>query len=90
MANRLTRIYTRTGDGGETGLGDGTRTPKDAARIDAIGAVDELNSQLGQLLTEALPEDVRAELQRVQHALFDLGGELSIPGYVLLSRRPRE
>jgi cob(I)alamin adenosyltransferase len=84
MANRLTKIYTRTGDGGETGLGDGTRTPKDAARIDAIGAVDELNSQLGQLLTEALPEDVRAELLRIQHALFDLGGELSIPGYVLL------
>ena len=84
MANRLTKIYTRTGDGGETGLGDGTRMSKDAARIDALGAVDELNSHIGVLLTEPLPDDVRTDLTRVQHALFDLGGELSIPGYVLI------
>ena len=84
MANRLTKIYTRTGDRGETGLGDGTRIPKDAARVEALGAVDELNSQIGVLLTEPLPDDVRSDLTRVQHALFDLGGELSIPGYVLI------
>ena len=82
---RLTKIYTRTGDSGETGLGDGTRMPKDAARIEALGAVDELNSQIGLLLTEALPDEVRSDLTRVQHSLFDLGGELSIPGYVLIS-----
>src|SRR5262245_44725207 len=85
VGNRLTKIYTRTGDSGETGLGDGTRTPKDAARIEALGAVDELNSQIGLLLTEPLPDDVRANLTRVQHGLFDLGGELSIPGYVLIT-----
>ena len=85
MGNRLTKIYTRTGDSGETGLGDGTRVPKDAARIDALGAVDELNSQIGMLLTETLPEAVRADLTRVQHSLFDLGGELSIPGYVMIT-----
>lgn len=85
MGHRLTKIYTRTGDAGDTGLGDGSRTPKDAARIEALGAVDELNSQLGLMLTEALPDDVHADLCRVQHCLFDLGGELSIPGYVLVS-----
>ena len=85
MANRLTKIYTRTGDGGDTGLGDGTRTPKDAARIEALGAVDELNSQIGLLLTEDVPDEVRADLTRVQHSLFDLGGELSIPGYALIN-----
>jgi len=84
MANRLSRIATRTGDAGETGLGDGTRTPKDAARVDALGAIDELNSQLGVLLAEPLPDDVRAPLLAIQHDLFDLGGELSIPGYALL------
>ena len=61
MGNRLTKIYTRTGDGGETGLGDGTRIAKDAARVEALGAVDELNSQIGLLLTESLPDDVRSE-----------------------------
>ena len=85
MGNRLTKIYTRTGDRGETGLGDGTRVPKDAARVEALGAVDELNSQIGLLLTEPLPDDVRSDLTRVQHSLFDLGGELSIPGYVLVA-----
>jgi cob(I)alamin adenosyltransferase len=84
MANRLSRITTRTGDGGETGLGDGTRTPKDSARVDALGDVDELNSQLGVLLAENLPDDVRMPLLAIQHDLFDIGGELSIPGYVMV------
>jgi cob(I)alamin adenosyltransferase len=84
MANRLTQIATRTGDDGTTGLGDGTRTRKDALRVQAMGDVDELNSGLGVLLAEALPEDVRQLLVAVQHELFNLGGELSIPGYELL------
>jgi cob(I)alamin adenosyltransferase len=77
---RLGKITTRTGDDGTTGLADGTRLPKDHARIVAIGSVDELNSQLGLLLTEALPDEVRAELLRIQHDLFDLGGMLATPG----------
>jgi cob(I)alamin adenosyltransferase len=81
MGHRLSRIVTRTGDAGTTGLGDGTRVPKDSTRIEAIGAVDELNSTVGLLLTEALPDDLAATLIGVQHDLFDLGGELSIPGY---------
>ncbi len=81
MGNRLSRIYTRTGDDGTTGLGDGSRTSKISARIEAIGDVDELNSSIGVLLAEALPEDVQSLLTDVQHDLFDLGGELSIPGY---------
>lgn len=85
MGNRLSKIFTRTGDDGTTGLGDGSRTPKDAPRIEAIGAVDELNSTLGVLLAESLPDDVRALLTDVQHDLFDLGGELSIPGYTALT-----
>lgn len=84
MANRLTQIATRTGDDGTTGLGDGTRTRKDALRVQAMGDVDELNSSLGVLLAEPLPDDVRELLVTVQHELFNLGGELSIPGYVLL------
>lgn len=89
MGHRLSRIYTRTGDGGETGLGDGTRVRKDSERITALGAVDELNSQLGLLLTETLPEDVRGWLTEIQHDLFDLGGEISIPGHTLLAaQRP--
>lgn len=84
MGKRLTKIVTRTGDDGTTGLGDGSRTGKDSLRIGAIGDVDELNSQLGLLLTEDLPEAVRGALLQVQHDLFDLGGELSIPGYPLL------
>jgi len=84
MANRLTQIATRTGDDGSTGLGDGTRTRKDALRVQAMGDVDELNSSLGVLLCEALPDDVRSLLVEVQHELFNLGGELSIPGYTLL------
>ncbi|ALD91486.1 Cobalamin adenosyltransferase [Cupriavidus sp. H18C1] len=84
MGNRLSRIATRTGDAGTTGLGDGSRTGKDSLRIAAIGEVDELNAQLGVLLTEALPDDIRAALLHIQHDLFDLGGELSIPGYTLV------
>ena len=84
MGNRLTKIATRTGDAGTTGLGDGSRTGKDSLRIAAIGDVDELNSHIGVLLTETLPDDVCAALLHIQHDLFDLGGELSIPGYTLL------
>ncbi|WP_427311175.1 cob(I)yrinic acid a,c-diamide adenosyltransferase [Cupriavidus sp. H39] len=84
MGNRLSKIATRTGDAGTTGLGDGSRTGKDSLRIAAIGDVDELNCHVGVLLTEDLPADVRAALLDIQHDLFDLGGELSIPGYTLL------
>jgi cob(I)alamin adenosyltransferase len=84
MSNRLTQIATRTGDDGTTGLGDGTRTRKDALRVQAMGDVDELNSTLGVLLCEPLPDEVRALLVQVQHELFNLGGELSIPGFELL------
>lgn len=85
MSNRLTQIATRTGDDGTTGLGDGTRVPKDDLRVMAMGDVDELNSSLGVLLAEPLPDDVRELLVTVQHELFNLGGELSIPGYTLLA-----
>src|SRR5512147_2315814 len=84
MANRLTQISTRTGDDGSTGLGDGTRVSKDHLRVQAMGDVDELNSTLGVLLAEPLPDDVRTLLVTIQHELFNLGGELSIPGYTLL------
>ncbi len=84
MGKRLSKIATRTGDDGTTGLGDGTRTRKDALRIQAIGEVDELNSFVGLLATEALPDEVRADLLDIQHDLFDLGGELCIPGYTML------
>lgn len=77
---RLGKITTRTGDDGTTGLADGTRLPKDDPRIAAIGSVDELNSQLGLLLSEDLPQAVRAELLAIQHDLFDLGGMLAVPG----------
>lgn len=86
MGNRLTRIYTRTGDAGTTGLADGSRVSKDAPRIEAIGAVDELNSVLGVLLAETLPEDAWACLNDVQNDLFDLGGELSVPGHPIMSK----
>ena len=84
MSNRLTQIATRTGDDGSTGLGDGTRVTKAHLRIAAMGDVDELNSGLGVLLAEPLPDDVRELLVVIQHELFNLGGELSIPGYALL------
>ncbi len=81
MGNRLSRIYTRTGDQGSTGLGNGERVAKDCPRIEAIGAVDELNCAIGRVLVHDVREAVRQSLQIVQHKLFDLGGELSIPGY---------
>jgi cob(I)alamin adenosyltransferase len=81
MANRISRIYTRTGDDGTTGLADGTRVAKDAARMHAIGAVDELNSAVGVVLAEPLPGTARDCLGRIQHDLFDLGGELSLPAH---------
>ena len=84
MGNRLTQIATRTGDNGTTGLGDNTRVRKDALRVHAMGDVDELNSNLGVLLCEAMPEGVRTLLVEIQHQLFNLGGELSIPGFELL------
>ncbi len=84
MANRLTQIATRTGDDGTTGLGDNTRVSKDSLRVHAMGDVDELNSNLGVLLCEDMPERVRELLVEVQHQLFNLGGELSIPGFELL------
>lgn len=81
MGKRLTRIYTRTGDDGTTGLGDGTRTTKNSLRVEAIGTVDELNSCLGVLLAEILQQnEVRAELEDIQHELFDFGADLSVPG----------
>ena len=80
MGHRLSKIYTRTGDTGDTGLGDGSRVPKESPRIRAIGDIDELNSTLGLLLAEDLPQPIRDALEGVQHDLFDLGGEVSIPG----------
>ena len=84
MANRLSQIATRTGDNGTTGLGDNTRVSKDSRRVHAMGDVDELNSNIGVLLCEDMPADVRDVLVEVQHQLFNLGGELSIPGFELL------
>ncbi|SOE82648.1 ATP:cob(I)alamin adenosyltransferase [Caballeronia arationis] len=84
MGNRLSKIATRTGDDGTTGLGDGSRVQKDDARIAAIGDVDELNSQIGVLLCEPLPGSVREALVDIQHDLFDLGGELCIPGHSMI------
>jgi cob(I)alamin adenosyltransferase len=84
MGKRLTQIATRTGDDGTTGLGDNTRVSKDHLRVHAMGDVDELNSHIGLLLCEQLPGDVRELLVEIQHELFNLGGELSIPGFELL------
>ncbi len=84
MGNRLTQIATRTGDDGTTGLGDNTRVSKDDLRVHAMGDVDELNSNIGVLLCEDMPHDVREVLVEIQHQLFNLGGELSIPGFELL------
>ena len=85
MGNRLSKIYTRTGDDGSTGLGDGTRVPKDGARVEAYGTVDELNSVVGMLLAvPGLPPPVADCLTEVQHELFDLGGELCIPGHQMI------
>ena len=84
MGNRLTQIATRTGDDGSTGLGDNTRVSKNSLRVHAMGDVDELNSHIGLLLCEDMPQAVRTLLVEIQHQLFNLGGELSIPGYELL------
>ena len=84
MGNRLSKIATRTGDAGTTGLGDNTRVSKDSLRVHAMGDVDELNSSIGVLLCEDMPAGVRTLLVEIQHQLFNLGGELSIPGFELL------
>jgi cob(I)alamin adenosyltransferase len=86
MGNRLSKIYTRTGDDGSTGLGDGSRVGKDSARVDAYGTVDEANSAIGVVLAAAnVPDDIRALLTTVQHQMFDLGGELCIPGHAAIT-----
>ncbi|MHB8623012.1 MAG: cob(I)yrinic acid a,c-diamide adenosyltransferase [Sulfuricaulis sp.] len=87
MGHRLTKIYTRTGDDGTTGLGDGSRVRKTSQLIEALGAVDELNSVVGVLLAHDLSEEIRAVLTDIQHDLFDLGGELSIPGRITVSEK---
>lgn len=85
MGNRLSKIYTRTGDAGETGLGDGSRVAKDSLRVEAYGSVDETNSTIGLVLAQAdIPENVRRMLTEIQHDLFDLGGELCMPGHVAI------
>jgi cob(I)alamin adenosyltransferase len=84
MGHRLSKITTRTGDAGETGLGDGRRVAKDSARVAALGDIDELNSAIGAVLAEDLPADLRDALRAIQQELFDLGGEISIPGHALL------
>ena len=86
MGNRLSKIATRTGDKGETGLGDGSRVAKDAARIQALGDIDELNSCIGVLLAEKMPAAPRKALLQIQHDLFDLGGETCIPGHQMLGK----
>ena len=85
MGNRLSKIATRTGDKGETGLGDGSRVAKDSARIQALGDIDELNSCIGVLLAEKIPAAPRKALLRIQHDLFDLGGEVCIPGHSMIA-----
>lgn len=85
MGNRLSKIYTRTGDDGSTGLGDGTRVGKDSARVNAYGTVDEANSSIGVVLAAQVPDDIRKLLTTVQHQLFDLGGELCIPGHAAIN-----
>jgi cob(I)alamin adenosyltransferase len=84
MGNRLSKIYTRTGDKGTTGLGDGSRVEKDNLRVEAFGAVDELNSAIGLVLATTLPKNIQSIFNRVQHELFDLGGELCMPGTRLI------
>ena len=84
MGNRLTKIYTRTGDDGTTGMADGARVEKDSPRIQAIGDVDELNSLIGLLLSKGVPERIHELLTSIQHQLFDLGAELSMPGHVFI------
>ena len=90
MGYRLSRIYTRTGDKGTTGLGDGTRVDKDSLRVEAYGTVDELNSLIGLLVTYKVPEIIVRQLTDIEHDLFDIGGELSIPGHTVLSDKQVE
>ena len=85
MGHRLTKIYTRTGDTGETGLGDVSRVPKYSLRVQALGEIDELNSAVGLMLAEDLPAGMRTALSAIQHDLFDLGGEVCIPGHTSMS-----
>ena len=85
MGNRLSKIYTRTGDEGTTGLGDGSRVPKDSPRIEVMGDVDELNSLMGLLLVHPVRDSIRHVLNEAQHKLFDLGGELCMPGFTAIS-----
>jgi len=85
MGNRLSKIYTRTGDDGSTGLGDGSRVDKDSDRVEAFGTIDELNSIIGMIVSHELPESMPALFSRIQHELFDLGGELCIPGHHVMN-----
>ena len=87
MANRLSKIYTRTGDKGKTGLADGSRVDKFNSRIESLGNIDELNSIIGIVLTEKIHNDMKAILERVQHDLFDIGGELSIPNHMVIDEK---
>lgn len=86
MGHRLSKIYTKTGDDGSTGLGDGSRVSKDNIRVEAYGTVDEVNSFIGLILTESLPESAAEELEIIQHHLFDLGGELCIPNHTIIKQ----
>ena len=85
MGNRLTKIYTKTGDEGKTGLSDGSRVDKFSNRIEGLGNIDELNSIIGLILTEELPSQVKENLNKIQHDLFDIGGELSIPDHIAIN-----
>lgn len=87
MGHRLSKIYTRTGDKGTTGLGDGSRVPKDHPRVEAFGTVDELNSAIGTVLAYDIPDHVRECFNKIQHDLFDLGGELCVPGHTIISEQ---
>ena len=87
MGNRLTKLYTKTGDDGTTGLGDGSRTEKDSVRIEAVGTIDELNSWIGLLIADlSVDEPLTESLTEIQHRLFDLGGELAVPGFQLINK----
>ena len=90
MGHRLSKITTRTGDAGDTGLGDGSRVRKDSPRVAALGEIDELNSAIGVLLAEPIPEKMRASLESIQHDLFDLGGDVSIPGRATMTSAQAE
>ncbi len=85
MGNRISKVYTRTGDSGNTGLGDGSRVPKDGLRIEVLGSIDETNAQIGMVLAQNTPSEVNDDLIAIQHALFDLGGELCLPGHVAIA-----